>query len=97
MAAKIVRAVPELKGINAVMTSRGVKNVMQAAGRKVAKKAEDFSGGKPYGARTNVTSRRWVAVTTIYAQSQEASNAAYEDNVLLKALSSSGLHMKKGE
>lgn len=97
MAAKIVRAAPDIKGINAVMTSRGVRNKMQAAGRRVAKKAEDISGGLGYGARTNITSKRWVAVTTIYGETPEASDAAYENNVLVKALSASGLHMRKGE
>ena len=94
---KIVRAVPNLAGINAMMTSEGVRDALQAAGRRVVIKAEDIAGSPGFKEYTGVTHKKWVALTSIRATSKEAIEANIDGNVLLKALRSAGLHMSKGE
>lgn len=97
MAAKQVRCVPDLPGINKMMTCTELREFMQAAGESVVGHASNLAGGAAFVSRTNVTSRKWIAITSIHPDDNEARQANLDDNVLLKALNSAGLHMSKGE
>lgn len=77
-----------LRGINELMKSTEIQSALQEAGEAVAK-----SAGKDYEARTHLAD--WIAITNVYPNSKEAAKDNYENNTLLKAVSSAGLQMNK--
>ena len=77
-----------LPGLNELMKSAEMKAVLEEAGNEVAAGA-----GGDYGVR--VHDATWVSIVNIYPDSKEAAKDNAENNTLLKALSSSGLSMRK--
>lgn len=76
-----------LKGLNELMKSDEMVKALDEAGETVARKA-----GSDYSKRTHQAT--WVAICNVYPDSKKAAKDNYENNTLLKALSSAGLSMK---
>lgn len=77
-----------LKGLNELMKSPEMQNCLKEAGEAVAQRAGE-------GFEVDVHNADFAAVCYVDAKSKEAVKASFEDNTLLKALSSSGLSMTK--
>ena len=78
-----VRVVLDLKGLNELMKSEGMQNVLNEYGSKIASRAGAMSGAE-YGYRTHLAN--WVAITNVYPDSEEAAKDNYRNNTLLKAV-----------
>lgn len=76
-----------LKGLNELMKSDEMVAALDKAGEVVARKA-----GSGFSKRTHQAS--WVAICNVFPDSKEAAKDNYENNSLIKALSSAGLSMK---
>lgn len=76
-----------LKGLSELMKSDEMVDALDEAGETVARKA-----GADYSKRTHEAT--WVAICNVYPDSKAAAKDNYENNTLLKALSSAGLSMK---
>lgn len=72
-----------LKGLNELMKSDAMQNILNDYGSQVAGKASNSSGAE-YGYRTHLAS--WVAITNVYPDSKEAARDNYKHNTLLKSL-----------
>lgn len=68
-----------LAGLNELMKSPEMQEVLTAKGAEVASKA-----GSDYGYRTHVAD--YVAITNVYPKTPEAAKDNYENNTLLKVL-----------
>ena len=77
-----------MPGLNELMKSAEMVNILQEAGNAVAS-----SAGGDYGAR--VHQANWVAIANVYPTSRKAAKDNYENNTLLRALGSSGLSSQK--
>lgn len=77
-----------LPGLNELMKSPEMQNVLDEAGEKVAQIA-----GPDYAASPKTG--RWIGFSNIYPNSKEAARDNYDNNTLIKALNSSGLSLKK--
>lgn len=77
-----------LKGINEVMKSEAIIEHLKEAGEQVAQAAGE-------GFEVDTEKLNYIGICEIRAESPAAEKACYEDNVLVKALSSSGLKMKE--
>lgn len=82
----------DLKGLNQLMKSSEMQAVLQQAGERVASRAEADSG-EPYGVRVHTAS--FVAIANVYPDSEGAKADNFENNTVLKALTSSGLPLTK--
>lgn len=82
-----------MAGLNELMKSDAMKEVLQEAGEYVANSASSMTDGEPYG--VNVHDAQWVSIANVYGDSDVAKRRNYEENILLKALSSSGLPLTK--
>lgn len=77
-----------LPGINTVMKSEGVQNVIQSCGNAVANNAGD-------GYAADIKVGKWLAFCNVFPNSKDAAKDNFKNNSLLKALSSSGLKLTK--
>lgn len=77
-----------LQGINEVMKSPGIQAVCEQAARDV---------GNASGIKTEVSSGtiRYIAYANVYPADEDAAKENYENNSLLKAISSAGYKMTK--
>lgn len=82
-----------MAGLNELMKSDAMKEVLQEAGEFVANSASSMTDGEPYG--VNVHDAQWVSIANVYGDSEVAKRRNYEENILLKALGSSGLPNRK--
>ena len=78
-----VRIELNLPGINEVMKSEAIQEVLQQCGNQVAAKAAAMDG-TDYAASTHTIN--WIAVTNVYPNSEDAAHKNYRNNTLLKAL-----------
>lgn len=78
-----------LQGLNELMKSQEMQNVLEAAGNSVT----GIAGGD-YGVRVHLAS--FVAIANVYPNSEKAASDNYKNNTLVKALGASGLSMTKG-
>lgn len=78
-----------LKGINEVMKSGEIQSACENAARAV---------GTMSGIETDVQSGtiNYIAYANVYPATKEAAKENFEDNTLLKAVSSVGLKLTKG-
>lgn len=97
MAGNITRVEPNLKGINALMSSGEVRDFMQHAGEAVARTANQMSGGDNFKSETKTTKSGWIGLTEIFPSGTRGEKMNLEDNTMLKAAQSAGMHMRKGE
>lgn len=77
-----------LAGLNELMKSQEMCDALEEAGEAVANAA-----GVDYAHSVHQAS--FVAICNVYPDSQEAAHENYEENTLVKALSSVGLPMTK--
>lgn len=77
-----------LPGLNALMTSPEVQNLLDDAGDTVASMA-----GSDYA--TSPKTGRWVGFCNVFPNSRRAAHENYMENTLLKCLYASGLRTKK--
>lgn len=78
-----------LKGINEVMKSPEILSACEAAGQAVA-----MAAGADYGTKSGTIN--YIAYCNVFPESKEAAKENYEDNTILKAVSSVGLPLTKG-
>lgn len=78
-----------LKGINEVMKSAGIKSACEAAGQAVA-----MAAGSDYGTRSGTIN--YIAYCNVYPDSKRAAKENYKENSILKAVSAVGLPLTKG-
>jgi hypothetical protein len=84
---KKVKIKLNLPGLNEVMKSPGLQDMMQEKGEEVAARASDMSKGGQFETETKTIN--WIAVTTVRAADDKAIKATFKDNVLRKALDQS--------
>jgi len=77
-----------LTGLNSLMKSKEIRSALNEAADAVKRNAESLSG-EPFATKTRTI--KWIAVTNVYPDSEGAAHANYEDNVLEKAVSRTGL------
>lgn len=77
-----------LPGLNELMKSSEMQQVLLEAGKDVANNA-----GEDYTAEVHTAS--YIAISNVYPDSQKAANDNFRHNTLLKALGASGLPMRK--
>lgn len=77
-----------LKGINEVMKSDPIVEHLREAGELVAQSAGE-------GFEVDTEKLNWIGVCEVKAATPEALKKCYEENALVKALSSSGMKMKE--
>ena len=87
-----VRFELDINGLRELMKSGEMQSVLQEAGDAVAGHGSAMSG-EPYGTRVHEAS--YVAICTVFPDSDEARADNYEHNTALKALGSSGLPSSK--
>lgn len=87
--AKKVKFELNLQGLNELMKSAPMQAALQEAGDAVAQAA-----GDGFAARTDVIN--YVAITNVYADTNEAKKKNLEDNALLKGVGAVGLPTSKG-
>ena len=78
-----VRIELNLPGVNEVMKSEAIQDVLQQCGNQVAAKAAAMDG-TDYAASTQTIN--WIAVTNVYPNSEDAAHKNFRNNTLLKAL-----------
>ena len=72
-----------LPGINAVMKSKEIQEVLQECGERVAGTASAMDG-EAYAARTHLAN--WIAITNVYPDSAQAARKNFQNNTLLRSL-----------
>ena len=82
----------DINGLRELMKSGEMQEALQEAGNAVASRGSSMSG-ESYGTRVHTAS--YVAICNVYPDSDEARKDNYENNTMLKALSSAGLPMSK--
>lgn len=73
-----------LPGLNQLMKSPEMQNILQAKGSEVASRAHSMCPKGEYSVRTYPIN--WIAVCNVSAENREAIQDGYEHNTLLKAL-----------
>ena len=81
-----------LPGINELMKSPEMVAALQEAGDQVAASAGAMDGAE-YAATTHQA--RWIAVTNVFPNSQDAAHKNFKNNTLLKALGGVGMPRTK--
>ena len=84
-----------LQGINRLLCSSEVQEHMRKAAELVAGDAGRLAGGATFGTDVESTTREWLSVANVWPNSAEAAKSNVKENTLLKALTTSGLHMRK--
>lgn len=77
-----------LPGLNELMKSKEMQNVLLDAGNAVAR-----SAGSDYEAEVHTAS--FIAISNVYPNSRKAAKENFEQNTLLKAVGSVGLRTSK--
>ena len=77
-----------LPGLNDLMKSSEMQEVLDDAGETVASLAGDEYAASP-------KTGRWVGFSNVYPNSKKAARENYKENTLLKALFASGLRTRK--
>ena len=85
---KNIKVELNLKGLNELMKSPEMEAHLNEVAHEVAQIA-----GNDFGERVHQAS--YVAIANVYPESRNAAKKNYKENVLIKALSSAGLRMKK--
>lgn len=75
----------DIKGLQELMKSTEMQQILSETTTNVAQKAAMQTGGENYGHDVRVAS--YVAIGTVFPQSEAAAKASYENNVLEKSLS----------
>ncbi len=78
-----------LQGINEVMKSPEIQSACEAAGQAVA-----MAAGVDYGTESGTIN--FIAYCNVFPNSKEAAKENFENNTILKAVSSVGLPLTKG-
>lgn len=86
--AKRVRFKLNLPGLNELMKSQEMQDVLLEAGKAVAQAA-----GSDYGAEVHKAS--YIAISNVYPDSKRAAHENFKDNSLLKAIGTVGLKQTK--
>lgn len=81
----------DINGLRELMKSSEMQEILREIGIDVANKASMISGGEDYGYDNHIAN--YVAIETIFPQSEAAAKACFQDNVLDKSLD--GLPRKK--
>lgn len=87
-----VRFELDINGLRELMKSGEMQSALQEVGDAVAGHGSSMSG-EAYGTRVHEAS--YVAICTVFPDSDEARADNYKNNTCLKALSSSGASMSK--
>lgn len=82
----------DIKGLQELMKSSEMQQVLNETGSSVAEKASLMTGGEAFDHK--VRTINYVAIGTVFPQSETAARASYQDNVLEKSLD--GLPRTKG-
>ncbi len=82
----------DLGGLRELMKSDDMQSILSTTADSVANKARTMTSGEDFG--TDVRVINYVAVGTIFPQSEKAAKQSYQDNILEKALN--GLPRTKG-
>ena len=90
MSKSTVRFTLNMSGLNELMKSGEMQDVLRDAATQVARAA-----GTDYASDVHTAS--FVAIGTAFPDSARAAHENYEKNTLLKALQSTGLPMSKGK
>lgn len=72
-----------LKGLNELMKSPEMQNIMQNSGEKIRNAAAEMSDGGEFEAETHLGS--WASLTYVRAIDKKAVRACFKNNVLEKA------------
>jgi len=83
----------DMDGLRELMKSSEMNEILAEAGDEVARSAMGMTGGEPFATRVHEAS--YVSIANVYPDSDEAAKLNSKDNIVLKALSSSGLPMTK--
>lgn len=75
-----------LPGLNQLMKSAEMQNILTEKGREVMSRAYSMSQVPDSEYSMDTKAIRWIAVTNVRAENYEARKDNYENNTLLKAL-----------
>ena len=75
----------DIEGLQELMKSSEMQQILNEAATSVADKARMQTGNEDFGHDVRVAS--YVAIGTVFPQSEAAARASYQDNVLEKSLS----------
>ena len=75
----------DIKGLQELMKSAEMQQILNETAASVASKASMQSGGEDFGQDVRVAS--YVAIGTVFPQSEAAAKASFQNNVLEKSLS----------
>lgn len=75
----------DIEGLQELMKSSEMQQILNETATNVADKARMQTGGEDFGHDVRVAS--YVAIGTVFPQSEAAARASYQDNVLEKSLS----------
>lgn len=78
----------KLTGLNQLMKSEEMKEILEQDAQNVAEAAGE-------GYKAGVHTGRWIGIANVYPDTKRASYDNFRNNTLLKALQSSGLRMTK--
>ena len=82
----------DIQGLQELMKSSEMQQILNETGASVAEKASLMTGGEMFDHK--VRTINYVAIGTVFPQSETAARASYQDNVLEKSLD--GLPRTKG-
>ena len=82
----------DIKGLQELMKSSEMQQILNETGAEVANKASMLTGGESFSHA--VRTINYVAIGTVFPNSETAAKAVYQDNVLEKSLD--GLPRTKG-
>lgn len=75
----------DIEGLQELMKSSEMQQILNETATNVADKARMQTGNEDFGHDVRVAS--YVAIGTVFPQSEAAARASYQDNVLEKSLS----------
>lgn len=75
----------DIEGLQELMKSSEMQQILNETATSVADKARMQTGNEDFGHDVRVAS--YVAIGTVFPQSEAAARASYQDNVLEKSLS----------
>ena len=75
----------DIEGLQELMKSSEMQQILNETATNVADKARMQNGNEDFGHDVRVAS--YVAIGTVFPQSEAAARASYQDNVLEKSLS----------
>lgn len=90
---KIQKFELDIDGLRELMKSSEMQSILGEAVQSVQGTANGMVKGGQFG--SDVREASYVAIGTVYAADSESAKATYRDNVLEKALGSSGLPRNK--